>query len=124
VRSVADGVVQFAGWQRGYGNFIVVQHRQDKSTAYAHLSRINVRKGQRVDQGDVIGLVGSTGVSTGPHLHFEYRIRGVHQDPLNIARESSGEPIAARSRAAFAEVAKRMRQQLASAATIVQASAE
>ena len=124
VRSVADGVVEFAGWQRGYGNFIVVQHRQDKSTAYAHLSRIDVRKGQRVSQSDVIGAVGSTGASTGPHLHFEYRVRGTHQDPLNIARESSGEPIAARSRAAFEQVATAMRQKLVSAATIVQASAE
>jgi len=88
------------------------------------LSRIDVRKGQRVSQSDVIGAVGSTGASTGPHLHFEYRVRGAHQDPLNIARESSGEPIAARSRAAFQQVATAMRQKLVSAATIVQASAE
>ncbi|GAB3186406.1 peptidoglycan DD-metalloendopeptidase family protein [Hydrogenophaga aquatica] len=124
VRSVADGSVQFAGWQNGYGNIVIIQHRQDKTTAYAHLSRIDVRKGQRVSQSDVIGAVGSTGASTGPHLHFEYRVRGIHQDPLNIARESAGEPIAARSRAAFNEVAQSMRQKLASASTVVQASAE
>jgi murein DD-endopeptidase MepM/ murein hydrolase activator NlpD len=124
VRSVADGVVQFAGSQRGYGNVVFVRHAQDKVTVYAHLHRIDVRQGQRIGQGDLVGQVGCTGVCTGPHLHFEYRVKGVHRDPLVIAREgASGEPIAARYRPAFQEVAQAMRAQLASAATVVQASA-
>lgn len=124
VRTVADGVVQFAGWQRGYGNVIFIQHRQDKVTVYAHLHRIDVRKGQRVDQGQLIGQVGSTGASTGPHLHFEYRVGGDHRDPLTIARNNEGQPIAAGSRKAFETMAHSMRQKLAAATTVVQASAE
>jgi murein DD-endopeptidase MepM/ murein hydrolase activator NlpD len=124
VRTVAEGTVQFAGWQRGYGNVIFIQHRQERTTVYAHLHRIDVRKGQRVDQGDLIGLVGSTGDSTGPHLHFEYRVRGVHNDPLTLARVNEGEPISTASRAAFTEVAQAMKLKLASASTLVQASAD
>ncbi len=124
VRTVGDGVVQFAGWQRGYGNVIFVQHRQDKVTVYAHLHRIDVRKGQRVDQGQTIGLVGSTGASTGPHLHFEYRVGGAHQDPLNLARTNEGQPVAASARKAFEQSAQTMRLKLASASTVVQASAD
>jgi len=124
VRTVADGTVQFAGWQRGYGNVIFIQHRQERTTVYAHLHRIDVRKGQRVDQGDLIGQVGSTGDSTGPHLHFEYRVRGVHNDPLTLARVNEGEPISTASRAAFTAAAQAMKLKLASAATVVQASAD
>ena len=125
VRTVGDGVVQFAGWQRGYGNVVFVQHRGDKVTVYAHLSRINVRRGQRIEQGDLIGQVGCTGVCTGPHLHFEYKVAGVHRDPLIIAREGGGgEPIAASARPAFEQASREMRMKLASASTIVQASAD
>lgn len=124
VRTVGDGVVEFAGWKNGYGNFVVVQHRQNKSTAYAHLSRIDVKKGQRVEQGNQIGLVGSTGASTGPHLHFEYLVGKTHQDPLTIARQSESQTIAPASRKAFAALAARMQQQLTAAATVVQASAD
>jgi murein DD-endopeptidase MepM/ murein hydrolase activator NlpD len=124
VRTVGDGVVSFAGWQGGYGNVVYVQHRQDKVTVYAHLSRIHVRKGQRVDQSDIIGLVGSTGVSTGPHLHFEFRERGTHRDPFTLARTTEGQPIPAQARASFNTLADGMRQKLASAATLVQASAD
>ncbi|WP_180682184.1 M23 family metallopeptidase [Tepidicella baoligensis] len=125
VRTVGDGTVQFAGWQRGYGNVVFIQHRQDKVTVYAHLHRIDVRRGQRVEQGDLIGQVGCTGVCTGPHLHFEYRVRGEHRDPLIIAREGGGgEPVSAKARPAFNEAAQAMRLKLASANTIVQASAD
>ncbi|MCX9158438.1 M23 family metallopeptidase [Niveibacterium sp. 24ML] len=85
VRSTADGVVQFAGRQGGYGNFVVVQHAGGITTAYGHLSRIDVRQGQRIHQGDLIGAVGNTGSSTGPHLHYEFRVAGVHKDPLKVA---------------------------------------
>ncbi|HEX5805677.1 MAG TPA: peptidoglycan DD-metalloendopeptidase family protein [Macromonas sp.] len=124
VRSVADGTVEFAGWQNGYGNVIRVKHRQDKTTVYAHLSRIGVRKGQRVEQSDVIGQVGSTGSSTGPHLHFEFRERDVPRDPLLATRASEGLPLSASERANFAQAARNMTNKLAAASTLIQASAE
>lgn len=125
VRTVGDGTVQFAGWQRGFGNVVFIQHRNNITTVYAHLHRIDVRKGQRVSQGDNIGQVGCTGTCTGPHLHFEYRRNGVHRDPLLLAREGGGsEPLAARFRPAFEQAAQEMKLKLASAATIVQASAD
>ncbi|GAA5173141.1 peptidoglycan DD-metalloendopeptidase family protein [Niveibacterium umoris] len=84
VRSTADGSVEFAGRQGGYGNFIVLKHAGGITTAYGHLSRIDVRQGQRVHQGDTIGAVGNTGSSTGPHLHYEFRVAGEHKDPLKV----------------------------------------
>lgn len=124
VRTVADGVVTFAGWQRGYGNIIEIQHRDRTSTAYAHLSRIDVRKGQKVEQGDFIGAVGSTGASTGPHLHFEFKVAGVHQDPLEIARRNETVPLAPSLRPQFEQVAQARRLQLEAATIVQQASAE
>lgn len=124
VRAIGDGVVTFAGWQRGYGNVIEISHRAQQSTLYAHLSRIHVRQGQRVDQGDQVGAVGSTGASTGPHLHFEFRDRGIHMDPLQIARQSEHVPVSPALRGQFQEVAQLQRQQLDAAATLQQASAE
>jgi hypothetical protein len=91
VRAVGDGWVQFAGWQNGYGNVVQVAHGNDKQTLYAHLSRIEVKQGQRVEQGQRVGSVGATGWATGPHLHFEFRVHGQHQDPTRIARNS--EPV-------------------------------
>ena len=124
VRVVGDGVVDFAGWQRGYGNFIVVNHRNNQSTAYAHLSSILVRKGQRVEQGSNIGLVGSTGASTGAHLHFEFRDAGVHKDPLTIAKHSESIPMSASARSVFTAHAQRMKVELTAAAQLMTASAE
>ncbi len=124
VRAVADGKVEFAGWKTGYGNLVAIEHTEQKSTAYAHLSRIGVRRGQRVAQGDLIGAVGSTGASTGPHLHFEYLVKDRHQDPLTLARNAGRQPLPASARAEFRRVAQAMRQQLDAAATVVQASAE
>jgi murein DD-endopeptidase MepM/ murein hydrolase activator NlpD len=78
------GVIIFAGWWGGggYGNLIVVDHLNGWQTWYGHLSQVNVFCGQQVSAGDVIGLGGSTGWSTGPHLHFEVRLQGVPYDPL------------------------------------------
>jgi murein DD-endopeptidase MepM/ murein hydrolase activator NlpD len=76
------GTVIVAGWQGGYGNIVVLDHGGGVATAYAHQSRIASRVGQSVGQGSVIGYVGSTGNSTGPHLHFEVRINGGAVDPL------------------------------------------
>lgn len=124
VRTVSDGVVSFAGWQRGYGNVIEINHRDNKSTLYAHLSRIDVRRGQPVEQGERVGAVGTTGASTGPHLHFEFRDRGVHQDPLEIARRSENIPLNPALRSRFDAVAQVQRMHLDAATTIEQASAE
>lgn len=82
VSSAASGIVAFAGWSGGYGNLIVVDHGDGLATAYAHLSRILVSQGQPVTQGQEIGKVGSTGMSTGPHLHFEVRVNGRPVDPM------------------------------------------
>ena len=124
VRAVGDGVVEFAGTQRGYGNLVVLNHRGGQSTAYAHLNRIHVRKGQRVEQGVLVGEVGSTGVSTGPHLHFEFRDNGVHKDPLTLARQGEAVPVSTGSRPTFNALAQRMSVELTAAAQYTTASAE
>ena len=125
VRTVGDGVVEFAGVQNGFGNVIYVKHRNQHVTVYAHLSRINVKQGQSVAQGENIGAVGSTGWATGPHLHFEFRVNGQHQDPMTIARQSeAATPVSAAARPAFDRLAAIMRMELASAESIQQASAE
>ncbi|MCF7935258.1 MAG: peptidoglycan DD-metalloendopeptidase family protein [Synergistales bacterium] len=82
VRAAATGEVLYAGWLRGYGQIVILEHGGKLSTVYAHLSSIRVREGQRVSQGTVLGQVGSTGVSTGPHLHFEVRKDGDATDPM------------------------------------------
>ena len=125
VRAVGDGVVEFAGQQNGYGNIIIVKHRNDLSTVYAHLSRIDVKVGQSVAQSQFIGAVGMTGWATGPHLHFEYRLNGEYTDPAVIAKQDSGmTPITAASRPAFEKLAVATRTELAAAFSVVQASAD
>lgn len=124
VRSVGDGVVDFAGVQNGYGNVIILQHRNNYKTVYAHLSRIQVRKGENVSQGQSIGAVGATGWATGPHLHFEYRINGVYRDPLTIAHSNETAPVAATAKPAFARLAAENRVALAAAASMQQSSAQ
>jgi murein DD-endopeptidase MepM/ murein hydrolase activator NlpD len=119
VRSVGDGVVEFAGRQGGYGNVVKVKHTNDRSTLYAHLSRIDVRNGQRIEQGTRIGAVGSTGWSTGPHLHFEFRVNGEHQDPLRIAKASETLTLPPASKAEFAALARSLQAQLDVADTLL-----
>ena len=87
IHAAADGTVREAGWHGGYGNFVLIQHTSVYATAYGHMSRIHpsMTPGLRVRQGDVIGYVGSTGMSTGPHLHYEVRVNGIQQDPAKIA---------------------------------------
>jgi murein DD-endopeptidase MepM/ murein hydrolase activator NlpD len=82
IRAAAAGAVIYAGWLGGYGNLVVIDHGGGVATAYGHQSSIAVGGGAYVAQGQVIGYVGSTGHSTGPHLHFEVRVNGVPQDPL------------------------------------------
>jgi len=84
VVAAADGHVVKTGWAGGYGRRIVIQHRNGMRTSYAHLKRVMVRRGQRVEQGQPIGLMGSSGRTTGPHLHFEVRKRNVPIDPLKL----------------------------------------
>ena len=124
VRTVGDGVVEFAGVQNGYGNVVFVKHRNQHVTVYAHLSRIDVRQGQSIEQGQTIGAVGATGWATGPHLHFEFRVNGQHQDPMTmVAQSEAAAPVSAAARPAFDRLASGMRMQLSAAALIEQASA-
>jgi murein DD-endopeptidase MepM/ murein hydrolase activator NlpD len=86
IRATADGVIDFSGVQNGYGNVVIVKHGSVYSTVYAHMSRIgtSMRLGKRVARGEVIGYVGSTGWSSGPHLHYEFRVNNEARDPGTI----------------------------------------
>jgi murein DD-endopeptidase MepM/ murein hydrolase activator NlpD len=124
VISVADGVVTESSYQGAYGNMVVIQHNARQSTVYAHLSRMNVKRGQSIKQGDVVGAVGTTGLSTGPHLHFEFRINGRHVDPLTLAQQGSSEPISAAQRTMFNQRANFARTQLMAAAQMRQGNVQ
>ena len=100
VRAVADGVVTQAGWNGGYGLSIMLRHARGYETMYNHLSKIDVRRGDRVRQRQVIGRVGSTGLSTGPHLDYRVRKGGVFVNPLG-EKFIPGSPVPAHRRAAF-----------------------
>ena len=106
VKAVADGTVAFVGKQGGYGNLIILQHQGQFSTAYGHLSAFakNLRRGSKVNQGDIVGQVGMTGVATGPHLHYEFRVAGVQRNPLSIPMPTAF-PIAAQYKADFSKMA-------------------
>lgn len=95
VRTVGHGVVTFSGWQNGYGNVVEIEHAQGKSTLYAHLSRIDVKRGQKVEQGATIGAVGATGWATGPHLHFEFKVKGEQVDPTAMIQHADTVRVAA-----------------------------
>ncbi|XWN32747.1 MAG: LysM peptidoglycan-binding domain-containing M23 family metallopeptidase [Devosia sp.] len=101
IYAAGDGVVKQAGWRAGYGRWVSLRHKNGYETGYAHQSRIakGIRPGVRVKQGQVIGYVGSTGFSTGPHLHYEVRVNGRHVNPLKIrlrrGRELSGDALVA-----------------------------
>ena len=82
IHAAADGVVTEAGWSDSYGNYLVVEHSSGFSTKYAHCSQLIARAGDVIRKGERIGLVGSTGISTGPHLHFETWVDGLKADPL------------------------------------------
>lgn len=82
VVAAADGSIVIAGWLRGYGQVVYIDHGNGITTRYGHLSRIDVAVGQSIKQGERLGLVGSTGRSTGPHLHYEVRINGQPTSPI------------------------------------------
>jgi murein DD-endopeptidase MepM/ murein hydrolase activator NlpD len=119
VRTVGSGVVEYAGRQSGYGNVVIVRHTKERSTLYAHLSRIEVQEGQQVSQGQNLGAVGSTGWATGPHLHFEFLINGQHVDPLQIAGESEPVIIEQQARARFSDLSRNAKAQLDVAETLL-----
>ena len=110
VRAVGDGVVIFAGRKGGYGNMVILRHRNGYITRHGHLSRFasGIRVGKRVTIGETIAYVGTTGLSTGPHLHFEVLVNGVQKDPRVALRMKGGEPIPASERPKFALLRDRM----------------
>ena len=114
VRSVAEGVVTFAGWQRGYGNMVEIRHDGKHATLYAHLQSVapTLRQGVRIGQGDSVGTVGMTGWATGPHLHFELKVHDLHVNPLT-AELPAAEPLAASQLPKFTLAAAPLRAQLA-----------
>jgi len=82
IYATADGVVSRASWFSSYGLYVSIEHGGDMQTRYGHMSRLNVAEGQMVRKGEVIGFVGSTGRSTGPHLHYEVRVGGAAVNPV------------------------------------------
>ena len=94
VKAAGDGRVEFAGRKGGYGNFILLKHWGAYETAYGHLSRFKpgLRSGQAVHMGEVIGYVGMTGLATGPHLHYEFRVNGIHVNPVTV-KLPGGQPL-------------------------------
>ncbi len=104
VRAIGNGKVIFAGWKGGYGRTIEIRHTNGMVTRYGHLNSIakGIRSGAAVSIAKTIGTVGMTGLATGPHLHFETLINGVHRDPRTALRNIGGEPIRVADRAAFA----------------------
>jgi murein DD-endopeptidase MepM/ murein hydrolase activator NlpD len=102
IKTVGDGKVAFMGKKGGYGNTIIIQHAGRYSTLYAHMKgfKRGLKKGSRVKQGDVVGYVGSSGLATGPHLHYEFRINGIHRNPLTV-KLPDAKPITAKYRTDF-----------------------
>jgi murein DD-endopeptidase MepM/ murein hydrolase activator NlpD len=94
---------------------VVIKHNNGHTTVYAHLSKMLVRRGQSVSQGQTVGLVGATGWATGPHLHFEFRVNGVHKDPQQLARQSEYVPVPSYARDQFNRQATDVAKQLAAA---------
>lgn len=123
-RTVGDGVVSFAGVQNGYGNVIFIRHRGNTETVYAHLSKILVKNGQSVSQGETVGLVGQSGWATGPHLHFEIRVNGVQKDPMAVAQKSETVPVPAAALPLFKQLASNVRSELQAAASISQTNVD
>jgi murein DD-endopeptidase MepM/ murein hydrolase activator NlpD len=112
IRAAGDGKVLFRGVQGGYGNTILLQHGGNITTLYGHMSRFgNARVGARVNQGDVIGYVGKSGLATGPHLHYEYRVNGVHRNPRTVTLPPA-DPIPAERQTAFRAATEPLWRQL------------
>jgi murein DD-endopeptidase MepM/ murein hydrolase activator NlpD len=102
IKAAGDGKVIHRAKKGGYGHTVIIQHAQGYTTLYAHLSRYSksARLGSKVKQGQVIGYVGQSGLATGPHLHYEFRVNGVHRNPLTV-KLPNAQPIAKQHRADF-----------------------
>lgn len=113
VHATASGRIVSVGWNGSYGRTVVIRHAGPYSTLYAHLSRIRagLEAGQRVEQGDIIGYVGQTGLATGPHLHYEFQVNGVHRDPLTFELPPAN-PVTAALREDFYRTARTWSAQL------------
>jgi murein DD-endopeptidase MepM/ murein hydrolase activator NlpD len=113
VKAAGDGRVIFRGRNGGYGNCVIIQHGGNITTLYAHLSKFagSARKGSRVSQGQTIGYVGATGLATAPHLHYEYRLNGVHRNPRTVPLPEAA-PVAAEYRDDFLQAARPLLAQL------------
>ena len=112
IRAAGDGKVLFRGIQGGYGNVIILQHGNNITTLYGHMSRFgNARVGGRVKQGDVVGYVGKSGLATGPHLHYEYRVNGVHRNPRTVPLPPA-DPVPAQYQEDFSAVTATLWRQL------------
>jgi len=109
VKATADGVVSFVGRQGGYGKVVKIKHQGRYSTVYGHMSRFakGLKKGQRVTQGQLIGYVGMTGLASGPHLHYEFKVYGKHLNPMRVALPDA-KPIDEADRVAFQKVADKV----------------
>lgn len=125
VRTTGDGKIVFRGRKGGYGNVVIIDHGNNTSTLYAHLSRFdsNLRDGSKVRQGDVVGYVGMTGLATGPHLHYEFQVNGVHKDPLKV-QTVQAEPIDTAFLADFKQSTFPLLSQLEKVKTTLVASAD
>jgi murein DD-endopeptidase MepM/ murein hydrolase activator NlpD len=117
VLASGDGTVLRAGWGGGYGNLVELRHRNGITTRYGHLSRFarGVRPGTRVSQGDVVGYVGSSGLASGAHLHYEFRVNGIARDSRRVEL-GSGEPLPSAFRALFEQQRTRLTEALAGTA--------
>ncbi len=107
IKAAGDGRVVFRGRKGGYGRAVIIQHGQRYSTLYGHMSKFrgSVKRGSRVRQGQVIGYVGMSGLATGPHLHYEFRVNGVHRNPLTV-KLPEAKPIAEKYLADFRQQSK------------------
>ncbi len=126
IKATGDGKIIHAKRKGGYGRTVIIQHGQRYSTLYAHLQGYakNIKKGKKVKQGDVIGYIGSSGLATGPHLHYEFRVNGIHKNPLKV-KFPDAEPIQTKYRQAFNAVSHnistKLNQHLATKNSIAQA---
>lgn len=112
IRATGDGKITTRGWSNSYGNLVIIEHANKYMTVYGHMSRFGkYKKDTWVKQGDVIGYIGMTGLATGPHLHYEFRVNGVHKDPLQVKFPDSG-PVPKQHMTAFKEYAKFMTAQM------------
>ena len=120
IKATGDGKVVFAGWKGGYGRVVILQHGEGIKTLYGHMSRFakNIRSGTRVSQSQIIGYVGSSGLATGPHLHYEFYVNGSVRNPVTVKLPQAN-PISSKDKPAFLTAAAQMQSQLATYAAAI-----